>query len=167
MRLQKTIQIDAPAEKVWETLWMDYGKVCEWATPVNHSNGRKVKNNANGGRTCHSTWGEISEIVDLLDEKNMTYRYYADGLPKMMRSAKNTWKVNSTSKTSSEVSIDLDIEFNPVAKVLMGWMMIPKMKQDVNQTITDLKIYLETGKQSEPKIKSDEKFFKKNPQFKK
>jgi hypothetical protein len=162
MVIQKTIQVNAPASKIWEVLWDNYSQVCDWASTVNTSDKRKVSGNKAGGRTCVSTWGEISEIVDFLDEKNMTYKYYADGLPSMMKSAQNQWKVTSKSVNTSEVSIDLEIEFATLPKILMGWMIVPKMKKDINQTLEDLKFFVETGKQTEAKIKSDVKFFKKN-----
>ncbi|SEK70324.1 Polyketide cyclase / dehydrase and lipid transport [Aquimarina amphilecti] len=163
MKFQKTIQVAAPASKVWEVLWDDYGEVCQWASTVNTSETRKVPGSPDGGRTCVSTWGEISEIVEEVDEKNMMYRYYADGLPSMMKSAVNTWKVTSKSINTSEVSIDLEIEFATIPRIIMGWMIIPKMKKDIIQTLEDLRYFIETGKQTDAKIKSDQKYFKKNP----
>ncbi len=164
MKIQKTININAPAEKVWEVLWDNYGRVCEWASTVNSSDHREVQGNSNGGRTCMSTWGEIHEIVENLNVENKTYTYYADGLPSIMKRAKNTWKVLPKGVNTSEVVIDLDIEFATIPKILMGWMIVPKMKKDINQTLEDLKYFIETGKQTEAKIKSDLKYFKKKGQ---
>ena len=165
MIIQKTIQVNAPASKLWETLWENYGQVCDWASTVNSSDYREVVGSKEGGRTCVSTWGEIQEIVDYVNERNMTYSYHADGLPSMMKSAKNKWKVKATGVHMSEVSIDLHIEFATIPRILMGWMMIPKMKKDIDQTLEDLKVYVETGEQSTAKVKSDLKFFKKRKQI--
>ena len=162
MIIQKTIQVNAPASQLWKVLWDNYGQVCDWASTVNSSDYREVEGNKTGGRTCVSTWGEIQEIIESVDEKNMTYKYYADGLPSMMKSAQNVWKVKAKGVNTSEVSIDLDIEFATIPKILMGWMIVPKMKKDIDQTLEDLKVFVETGKQTEAKIKSDVKFFKKN-----
>lgn len=162
MIIQKTIQVNAPASQVWEVLWDNYGQVCDWASVVNSSQFREVKGNDAGGRTCVSTWGEIQEIVDYVNVKNMTYSYHADGLPSMMKSAQNKWKVKSKGVNTSEVSIDLQVEFATIPKILMGWMMVPKMKKDIDQTLEDLKVFVETGEQTQAKIKSDLKFFKKN-----
>ncbi|WP_430906314.1 SRPBCC family protein [Maribacter sp. 2-571] len=161
MRIQETIQIDAPAEKVWDILWNKYGQVCDWASTVNSSSDRKVLGNENGGRTCHSAWGEISEIVEHVDTERMTYRYRADGLPKMMKSAVNSFTVNKKSVNTSEVELDLNVELAIVPKILMSWMMVPKMKKDVLQTLVDLKYFAETDMQTEIKTKSDLKFNKK------
>lgn len=165
MEIKKAITIQAPAEKVWEVLWNNYTQVCDWASTVNHSEKRDVHGNKNGGRTCHSTWGEISEIVKEVDQKKMSYTYYADGLPAMMKSAVNSWKVEPLGNHSSEVQMNLKIELAPIPKLLMGWMIVPKMKKDIQQTIDDLKYFIENGKPSSVKIKSDQKFFKKNPQM--
>ncbi|WP_299433539.1 SRPBCC family protein [uncultured Aquimarina sp.] len=163
MRIQEAISIDAPAEKVWEVLWNEYEQVCDWASTVNHSEKRKISNSSHGGRSCHSTWGEISEIIEEVDEENMRYTYYADGLPAMMKSARNTWKVKQKSVNTSEVSIDLEIELATIPKALMSWMIVPKMKKDIIQTMVDLRYFIETGKQTAAKLKSDVKYFKKHP----
>lgn len=161
MRIQETIQIDAPADKVWDILWNNYAQVCDWASTVNASKKRDVAGNENGGRTCHSAWGEISEIVEQVDTENMSYTYRADGLPKMMKSAVNTFSVNAKGLDRSEVALDLNVELATIPKILMSWMMVPKMKKDIHQTLIDLKHYAETDKQTDIKIKSDEKFNKK------
>ncbi len=163
MKIQQTISVEAPAQKIWEVLWDQYDRACDWASTVNHSEKRKVSDSKYTGRSCHSTWGEISEIVDNVDEKNMTYTYHADGLPSMMRKAKNTWKVYPKSVNTSEVSIDLEIVLAPVPKALMSWMIVPRMKKDIIQTLVDLRYFVETGQQTSAKIKSDIKYFKKNP----
>jgi len=163
MEIKKRVKINASADKVWDVLWNNYGQVCNWASTVNHSDIREVKGNKNGGRTCHSAWGQISEIVKNVDEKNKSYTYYADGLPSMMKSAVNSWKVVSLSDGTSEVQMDLKIEIAPIQKALMGWMIVPKMKKDIQQTVDDLKYFIEEGKPSPVKVKTDEKFFKKNP----
>ncbi|WP_108802825.1 SRPBCC family protein [Aquimarina sp. Aq107] len=163
MKIKETISIDAPAAKVWDVLWKDYGQVCHWASTVNHSEKREVANTLEGGRSCHSTWGEISEIIEKVDEYNMTYTYYADGLPVMMKSARNTWKVHKRGVNTSEVSIDLEIELTTIPKALMSWMIVPKLKKDIIQTMVDLRYFIETGKQTAAKLKSDVKYFKKHP----
>ena len=162
MKIQESIEINAPANKVWDILWHNYGQVCDWASTVNKSSRREVAGNKHGGRACHSAWGEISEIVDSVDESNMSYSYYADGLPKMMKSAKNRFSVHKQNVNTSRVDMDIDVELAPVPKILMGWMMVPKMKKDIKQTLVDLKHYAETDQPTEKKIESDKKFDKKN-----
>ncbi len=163
MRIQQNIQIAASAEKVWDILWNKYGQVCDWASTVNDSSSKNVSGNSNGGRTCHSTWGEISEIVDKVDESKLTYTYHADGLPSMMKSVVNTFTVNKRGVNTSELAVDINVQITTIPKILMGWMIIPKMKKDIGQTLMDLKHFAETGEQTEAKIKADKKYFKKNP----
>ncbi|WP_430966991.1 SRPBCC family protein [Spongiimicrobium sp. 2-473A-2-J] len=161
MKFQITRQINVPDSKVWEELWDRYHNVCDWASTVNKLDAREVGSNYKNGRTCTSTWGEVSEIVDSADEENMTYSYYADRLPSMMKSAKNSWKVVAKSVNVSEVVMTGNIVFAPLPGLLMGWMMKPKMRKDLEQTLDDFKYYMETGRQTEAKKKSDTKFNKK------
>lgn len=95
----------------------------------------------------------------------MTYSYFADGLPAMMKSAKNTWKITEVGNQKCKVSIDLNVKLATVPKILIGWMMVPKMKKDIAQTLEDLKYFAETGKKTEAKKKADNKFFKKHPEL--
>lgn len=155
-------EVNAPASKVWEALWGQYHNVCDWASTVNVSGARAKNENPKNGRTCTSTWGEISEIVDTVNEKEMTFSYYADGLPSIMKSAQSAWTVTPTSTHTCEVVMAGEIVFAPIPGFLMGWMMKPKMRKDLHQTLDDFKYFIETGKQTAVKIKSDQKFNKKN-----
>ena len=164
MKIKHNIQIDAPAEKVWDILWNKFGDVCDWASTVNESSNRYIAESTHGGRTCISTWGEISEVIDSVNENRMTYTYHADGLPSMMKSVVNTFTVNKKNVNTSELAVDINIEIATLPRILMGWMIVPKMKKDIFQTLEDLKYFIETGKQTEAKIKSDRKFLKKHPE---
>lgn len=161
MEINKTIQIDAAAVKVWEILWGQYGKACDWASTVNTSKMRKDTINEFGGRSCHSSFGEVSEIVDSVNEKEMTLQYHLDGMPAMIKSGVAKWKLKPTSINTTEVTMNLNMTFAKIPIALMGWLIKPKMKKDINQTMIDLKHYVETGRQTEVKKKSDAKFNKK------
>ncbi len=79
-----------------------------------------------------------------------------------MKSVENTFTVNKIGENTSELEVDINIEIATVPKILMGWMINPKMRKDINQTLKDLKYFAETGKQTDAKIKADAKFFKKH-----
>jgi len=160
MIINKNISVNAPADKVWELVWNQFGQVCDWASTVNQSGDREAFGSVKG-RTCTSTWGEIDEIVESVDPDSMSFTYYADGLPSMMKKARSNWKVISTNRDTSTISAHMEIEFARLPGFFMGWMMKPKMRKDIDQTFKDLKQFIETGKKTESKIKSDLKFFKK------
>lgn len=160
MIIDQKIAVNVPAEEVWKLLWHQFENVGDWASTVNLSADRKAMGSVKG-RTCTSTWGEISELVDKVDKENMSYTYHADGLPAMMKKAQSTWQVKATGENSSEVIAHLEIEFAPLPGFLMGWMLKPKMRKDINQTFEDLRVYINTGKKTEAKLQSDLKFFKK------
>ncbi|WP_430967501.1 SRPBCC family protein [Spongiimicrobium sp. 2-473A-2-J] len=161
MKFKKSLQINAPASKVWEVLYTNYGSSCDWASTVNESKEREVQNSAYIGRTCSTVFGDVSEIIDRADEERMELQYHLDDTPFIMKAATANWKVKSLSINTSEVTMDLDVTLATVPGLLMGWMIKPKMRKDLYQTMEDLKYYIETGKQSEAKIKSDQKYFKK------
>ena len=161
MIIDQRISVSAPVYEVWDLLWNQFGQVGDWASTVNQSADREAFGSVKG-RTCTSTWGEVSEIVEKVDKEDMSYTYYADGLPSMMKKAKSTWKVKSTGENTTLITAHIEIEFAKIPGLLMGWMMKPKMRKDINQTFEDLRVYINTGKKTDAKIKSDLKFFKKS-----
>ncbi|PRX53993.1 SRPBCC family protein [Flagellimonas meridianipacifica] len=161
MHILITKQVNAPAEKVWEVLWHNYNRSCDWASTVNHSEAREDLTESLGGRKCHSSYGEVSEIIDYVNDDEMNLKYHLDGTPAMIKSGKANWKVNPTGTDTSEIVMNLDVELALIPRLLMTWMIKPKMHKDMNQTVEDLKHFVETGKQTEAKKKSDAKFKKK------
>ncbi|MBP2831521.1 SRPBCC family protein [Aquimarina sp. U1-2] len=161
MKINKTLKIKAPVQKVWDVLYTNYGDACNWASTVNESKEREVFGSDYIGRTCSTVFGEVSEIIDRADAEKMELQYHLDDTPFIMKAATAKWKVKPLSIDTSTVTIDLDVTFATLPGFLMGWMIKPKMRKDIYTTMEDLKYYIETGKQSEAKIKSDKKYFKK------
>ena len=161
MKIYKNVRINVPASKVWELLYANYGKACDWASTVNESEERYTTNGDHRGRTCSTVYGQVSEIIDKVDHEKMELHYHVDDTPFIMKAASAKWKVTALSVNTSEVTMDLEVTLAPVPGMLMGWMIKPKMRKDIHQTMEDLKHYLETGKPSEAKIKSDRNYFQK------
>ncbi|GGG08582.1 hypothetical protein GCM10011344_06420 [Dokdonia pacifica] len=161
MKVNKTIQINASAVTVWETLFKNYGQACDWASTVNESKLREAVGSKYGGRTCSTTFGDVSEIIDHVNEETMELQYHLDDTPFIMKAATAHWKVTSASVNTSEVTMHLDVTLATLPGFLMGWLIKPKMRKDIYQTIDDLKYFIENGEQSEVKKKSDAKYFKK------
>ncbi|WP_299216106.1 SRPBCC family protein [uncultured Aquimarina sp.] len=161
MKINKTLKINAPASKVWEVLYTNYGRACDWASTVNESKMRDVSGNQYGGRTCSTSFGDVSEIIDQADAEKMQLQYHLDDTPFIMKAATAVWNVRPMSINTSEVTMNLDVTLATIPGFLMGWLIKPKMRKDIYQTIEDLKYFVETSEQSEAKKKSDEKYFKK------
>ena len=161
MHLQKEIIIDAPADKVWATIGRDYTKVGDWASIINRSGARKNIEGDTTGRTCESTYGAVSEMITRYDEESRLLSYQADGLPAMFKEGGNTWQVHEVAPGKSKVTMYLKMKFAPLPGLLMGWMIKGKMNKDTDQLMLDLKHFVETGKPTAAKLKSDAKFYKK------
>ncbi|WP_431130350.1 hypothetical protein, partial [Flagellimonas flava] len=65
--------------------------------------------------------------------------YHLDDTPFIMKAANANWKVNPLSVNTSEVTVDLDVTLATLPGLLMGCMIKPKMRKDLNQTLEDLK----------------------------
>ncbi len=161
MKINKTLKVNTSADKVWEVLYTNYGDACHWASTVNESKERAVADSDNIGRTCSTVFGEVSEIIDRADEEKMELQYHLDDTPFIMKAATANWKVKPLSIDTASITMKLDVTLATVPGLLMGWMIKPKMRKDIYQTLEDLKYFIETGRQSDVKVKSDQKYFKK------
>lgn len=161
MKINKTLKVNASADKVWEVLYTNYGDACHWASTVNESKERAVAGSDYIGRTCSTVFGEVSEIIDRADEEKMELQYHLDDTPFIMKAATANWKVKPLSIDTASITMKLDVTLATVPGLLMGWMIKPKMRKDIYQTLEDLKYFIETGRQSDVKVKSDQKYFKK------
>jgi len=160
MQLQKQVIIDAPASKVWSTIGENYASVGDWASIINESGGRKSESGALEGRTCESTYGSVKEMITAYDEDSRLLSYQADGLPAMFKEGGNTWQVHALDARRSKVTMDLQMKLAPIPGFFMGWMIKSKMSKDTDQLMQDLKQFVETGKPTEAKLKSDARYYR-------
>ncbi len=161
MKINKTLKINASADTVWKVLYTNYGDACHWASTVNESQERIVAGSDYIGRTCSTVFGDVSEIIDQVDEENRQLQYHLDDIPFIMKAASAHWKVTPIGSHTASITMDLDVTLATFPALLLGWMIKPKMRKDVYQTMEDLKHFAETGEQSEAKKKSDSAYFKK------
>ena len=161
MQLQKEIIINAPATKVWDTIGNNYAAVGEWASIINESGRRNNESGELAGRTCESTYGSVKEMITTYDEEARLLSYQADGLPAMFKEGGNTWQVHALDTNRSKVTMDLKLKLAPIPGFFMGWMIKGKMSKDTDQLMLDLKQYVETGKPTKAKLKSDARYYRK------
>jgi hypothetical protein len=163
MDITQEIIIDQPIEKCWAVLGEQYTEIYKWASPVNHSEGDNQVgiNGANCDiRGCNvSGMGDITEKLIAFNPKEHYLAYQIiKGLPNMLESGKNSWRLTSISEHRTRLYMHATI----VPKGFFGKLMKPMIKMQFNQMAKHLteefKYYLEKGEPHPRKIKAALKF---------
>lgn len=154
MELTRQISLHAPVDSVWDLLAHRFHEVGLWATAINESGALPTTTGDTGvaDRVCDTPDGVFKERMVSFDEATRTFSYLAyEGLPGFVREGGNTWRVRDLGNGKTEVSMHMKFDLNPVAEVLMGWMLKRQMGKAADSVLDDLKVYAETGKVSDRK----------------
>lgn len=163
------ITINAPIEKVWEVLAVDFGGIGKWASGVNHS--KSVGDGkAHQGATCDERACKINapgfsnakERIVVFDSSNhiLAYTIY-EGVPGFVKNFKNQWTL-----VKQGDGVLLTGTSTMRATGIMGWMMRGLMRSSTRKVLRnmgeELKHYVEKNGQVHPrKASAMEKYNRK------
>lgn len=160
MKISRTINIDAPADRVWDILGPNYVNAGDWASSVYVSKARagtpKVADAPVAGRVCQTSLGPFTETIEAFDEsrRHVAYSATGDKMPGFVKRLVNSWTVNPSGHKSTvqmELSADIAFPFN----ILMGPMMKLQFGRVLRDATEELKYYAETGQPHARKVKLD------------
>ena len=164
MEIERTITINAPADQVWDLLGNRFHEVGTWASVIDTSEPLSRKTGSAGvdDRVCETPQGVFKEQVTSFDEENRTFAYIAyEGLPGFVREGGNTWWVKDLGPDRTEVRFRMKFDLNPIANVLMGWMLKRNMTRAADDISNDLKVFAETGQLSPAKLAANARLARK------
>jgi Polyketide cyclase / dehydrase and lipid transport len=142
--------IKAPADKIWEAMVLDYGKISNFSPYIyasNYENGslkgvvgaeRKCNLNASGSRWVH-------ERIAAIDEKNRILRNTTIAgakFPIDMDNSQAFYQVKDNGNGTSTASYELQYRTKPA---MMGTIAKKQFINTLSGTLVGLKHYLETG----------------------
>ena len=163
MEIKRKIIVDRPIEDCSEVLGNQYTQIHKWASPVNHSHGDD-KLGINGAscniRGCHvEGMGDISERLIDFDPKHYYLSYeIITGLPSMMKSANNSWKLRP--KYANQTALEMLAHIEP--KGFIGKLMSPMIKLQFNKMannlIEEFKYYVENNQPHPRKVNAAKKY---------
>ena len=145
-KLIREIEIDAPAERVWDVL-ADFSNVANWAPTITESRSTTEASRGVGAeRTCnHEKMGTLVErIVAWEDGRSLSYDVIK-GLPFPMDSLNNTWSVNAAGDaTIVSLVMEFRMGLGPFGG-LPAFMALRPMRKEMQVSLAGLKQYVETG----------------------
>ena len=144
MRVHRTIDIQAPADEVWQLLGPGYGDIAAWARLVSASS----RTAAGDGRQCTiAGMPGISRLVERLtayDDAARSLSYVVDeGMPGLVRQSGNSWQVEPTGPRSCRVSATASFRLAPWALPLTPLLRLGVARIET-QTLADLKTAAES-----------------------
>jgi len=156
MNIKKEITVNKSIQEAWDVLGNQFGEAYQWASGLNHSHAYgepQLEGAACNNRSCDTAQGQIEEVIRTFDPKNYVLEYEViDGFPFFVDTGINKWQLTANGNTTT-----VNIDFNLKTKGLMGIIMQPMMKMQMNKLIgfvlEDFKHYVETGQPSPRKAK--------------
>lgn len=151
MKIDRTVLVRAPVERVWSILADEYAAIGTWARAVSRSaaapGAPSVGGSPVGGRVCTADIGEVSETITIFDpiDHHLAYRAQAKAMPFFVRSLEGDWRLSS-------VHAGTQVQLGFVANLMFPFSLIAavpmkrQFKSAIDETLEDLVLYAETGK---------------------
>jgi hypothetical protein len=157
-QLTTHLTIDAPASRVWQVIGPGFARIGEWATSIPSSAAIPVPAPAATspaaartpvlGRTCGTGTRLVPQITETLtgyDEQSRTLTYRAAGLPTFITTARSTWTVTPTGKTTCRVTVTGHFQARGVLGLLGCWAILTQARLAARHLQADLSHYIKHG----------------------
>jgi hypothetical protein len=157
MKVSASIDIDAPAEQVWEIIGPGFERVSDWASAIPESRATDApgpNGAASTGRICTVAATGFDHLTEELTEyqpsaQRLTYRA-AQGMPSFVTEARNTWQAEPRPGGGSTFTMQADMQVVGIARLMAPFLRL-YLKRIGRRTSHDLKTYAETGSVSRAK----------------
>jgi Polyketide cyclase / dehydrase and lipid transport len=160
MVIEKEVIIRNSIESTWAVLGHDFAHPYKWASSVNHSegHGKQLATTQCDERACQTVMGNIREKLTHYSDEDFHLAYIVtEGMPGMVKTATNDWKLTKTDSGKTKLKIKMEFVFQGI----LGFMMQPLMKIKLNkiaqEMVEDFGHYAENGKPHPRKLKAKNK----------
>jgi Polyketide cyclase / dehydrase and lipid transport len=157
MVIEKEIIINKNIKAAWSVLGLDFANPSKWASAVNHSggSGEALSGSQCSERACTTTMGSIREKLYEFSNENYTLSYeVVEGMPSMVKSAKNTWKLFYLGETQCKLKIKMEIGLSGFISIIMQPIMQLQMNKMGRHLVEDFAYYVENGTPHPRKLKA-------------
>lgn len=162
MIFHHTFIIHKPIADCWEVLGNQYTEVYRWASPVHHAEG-DGKTGLNGAscdiRGCTLEGiGDIKEKLTAFDPEKHHLAYDVfEGLPNLLKNARNDWKLKALGTNKTELNMQAEIIPNGIVGKLLSPMLKFQFGRMTKQLGEEFKYFVETGEAHPRKVQQQKK----------
>ncbi len=163
------IEINAPIDKVWNALAVDYGGIGKWASGVNHV----VEHSGEGisaKRFCSisaSGFNDTRERVIRFEPDNHYFEYELyEGLPGFVNYSINKDRLEAKGSKTIWIS-ENEMRVGGFMGLTMKWMMRKQLTKVLENKAEELKHYIETGQPHPRKVEIQQKKAEKDAKMRK
>lgn len=163
MIIEKQIAIHIDIDSSWKVIGLDFAHPYKWASGVNHSegHGKHLGNTTCDARACKIVLGNIEEKLTYYSDENFHLAYIVtEGMPKMVKTATNEWKLTFLTSYKTKLNIKMEFIFQGILGVLMQPLMKIKLKKMAQEMVEEFAFYVEKGNPHPRKIKAMKKNIK-------
>ena len=156
MNVIRSLNVNAPAEKLWEILAENYDRVGEWTSEIQASSPNPDLP-VGEGRVCSTPgFGDVKETITSYDEGRRAFGYSADisSMPFFVREIGNDWQVEAKGGDQSVVHMHMQARLMPVFAQVMGPFLKRQMSKSADTILEELKYYAEKGEIHPRKVKA-------------
>lgn len=147
MQLQKSIEIEAHRNRVWEQL-SALDEISRWASAVGEAQySSSVRQGVGAQRLSQMKGvGRLHENVVEWNNHDHHFAYTVAGIP-LVAYMKNTWRVQPSGENSSTVSLQSEFRagFGPLGRLLESRLLRGRVEAAMERLLAELKYYLEHG----------------------
>jgi hypothetical protein len=145
MHVQRSIEIDAPIEEVWNKI-SNLADIQNWTATVNESHFHTdVQRGPGAGRTCDVPgFGTLVENV-LEWKEGESFRLSLEGLPAFVKEASGGWQLEivGINRTRATTFIDMQTRFWPVGALMEKFLLGPKFGKTIEGVQAEFKTFVE------------------------
>lgn len=161
VEVKRSIYIDVPQADLWKITAEDFTQVDKWISGVNLAESTGTQEMGLGAaRSCTPSYKGFSKttekIIDFQPTEAFTYQI-AEGLPKMVVHATNTW-IHTSNGAGTELTMHTKMQLKGLMGTLLKGTMKKKMNKILQDALEELKLYAETGDLHERKVAAMRKF---------
>lgn len=160
MVIEKEVIIKNSIESTWAVLGHDFAHPYKWASSVNHSegHGKQLATTQCDERTCQTVMGNITEKLTHYSDEDFHLAYVVtDGMPGMVKTATNDWKLTNSGSGKTKLKIKMEFIFQGILGFIMQPLLKIKLNKIAQEMVEDFGHYAENGKPHPRKLKAQNK----------
>ncbi len=150
MRIEQHIDIDVPAEQLWQAVGPGFASIGEWASAVP----RSVPTDQADGRVCTVAGAPgIDQVVERITDYSDTDRtltYQAEGLPGFIGEATNHWRIEATGPDTSRASFTASLQVHGPGRLVAPALGL-RLRFIGRRTLRELQHLVEHGQPTDRK----------------